>query len=512
MAGHGNHSLEPAHPDDATLEAYALELISPDQANTIEQHVEGCPACAARLRQLSDLHASIAAGLHRALDTAQPKRPLDFSRVASEWRKPPRRVSAAARLTRLMSGMVSVAAVALFVLTLTVFALQDHRPALSTLRLAESYTGPPAVVAAAVEEGVAIIALDAQGPRVVRLVPNLTPVEALQIAPDGRWVALEQSQTLHLIETRAAGTAIKLELGERSGWSWAPEGHILAYTDGRGQLALFNPADQAHTLLVPAAERAWGQPIWSPASEQIAYATAALPGDDPAVPSGIWRVDLATGYRIELARAPAVGTALLAPVAWLEGDTGLLARSVSELYAQPTLYRIDVVQRTAMPLDASVPVQGRQLVWPVDARGQMLAVRQGQVMIYDLLREEARPIPDRLRQPAAAAWSPAGTWLALVVPGQPGGGGLYLYAPEQGRLRQIQLPKGALEKSVFWAGPEHLFVIRQPDGSAQAELWLVSIAGDQVPRRLLSGVALSQTGTGYLCNAIAARAVLPPAW
>lgn len=509
MAGHGNHSLEPAHPDDATLEAYALELIPPDQADTIKQHLEGCPVCAARLRRLSDLHASIAAGLHRALDPARPKRPLDFARVASEWRKPPRRVSAAARLARLMSGILSVIAVALFALTLTVLALQDHQPALSTLRLAESYNGPPAVVAAAVEEGVAIVALDAQGPRVVRLVPNLNPVDALQIAPDGRWVAFEQSQTLHLIETRAGGTAVKLELGERSGWSWAPEGHILAYTDGRGQLALFDPTDQAHTLLVPAAEQAWGQPVWSPAGEQIAYATATLPGDNPAAPSGIWRVDLATGYRIELARSPAVGTTLLAPIAWLDGGSDLLARSVSEPYAPPTLYRIDVARRMAVTLDASTPVQGRQLVWPVNARGQMLAVRQGQVVIYDLPREEARAIPNRLRQPAAAAWSPAGTWLALVVPGQPEGGGLYLYAPEQGRLRQIQLPKGAAEKSVTWAGPEHLFVTRQPDSSAQAELWLVSIAGDQVPRRLLSGIALSQTGLPH--NAIAARVVLPSA-
>lgn len=511
MAGHGNHSLEPAHPDDATLEAYALELIPPDQADTIKQHLEGCPVCAARLRRLSDLHASIAAGLHRALDSARPKRPLDFARVASEWRKPPRRVSAAARLARLMSGILSVIAVALFALTLTVLALQDHQPALSTLRLAESYNGPPAVVAAAVEEGVAIVALDAQGPRVVRLVPNRTPPGALQIAPDGRWVAFEQNQTLHLIETRAAGTAVKLELGERSGWSWAPEGHTLAYTDGRGQLALFDPAEQMHTLLVPAAERAWGPPIWSPVGDRIAYATAALPGDDPAAPSGVWQVDLATGYRIEQARTPASGAALLAPVAWLDDGAGLLAWSASELHAQPALYRIGAGERTAVTLDASAPVQGRRLAWPVNARGQMLAVRQGQVVIYDLLRDEARPIPERLRQPAVAAWSPAGTWLALVVPGQPGGGGLYLYAPEKGYLRQIRLPAGAAEKSVSWAGPEHLFVIRQPDGSVQAELWLVSIAGDRVPQRLLSGVALSQPGAESPHNTIAAHAVTVPA-
>ena len=72
------------------------------------------------------------------------------------------------------------------------------------------------------------------------------------------------------------------------------------------------------------------------------------------------------------------------------------------------------------------------------------------------------------------------------------GRGLYIFTPHEGTVRQIELPSGATEKAVFWAGMEHLFVIRQHDSAS--ELWIVALTSDTPPHRILTNIPTPASG------------------
>ncbi|MBN1565336.1 MAG: hypothetical protein JXA10_15935, partial [Anaerolineae bacterium] len=90
-------------------------------------------------------------------------------------------------------------------------------------------------------------------------------------------------------------------------------------------------------------------------------------------------------------------------------------------------------------------------------------------------------------------WSPTGAWMAYTVAGAVEGQGVYLYAPQEAEVRQITLPDGATEKTVYWAGAEHLFVVRQRQNTFVNELWVVSLTTNESPQRLMTNIAMPQT-------------------
>lgn len=490
MAGHGDHPVSQKHYDSETLTAYVLDQLSAERAEAVRAHLVVCSTCRETADEALYFSQSVSRELQHTLDRARPTENLTFDGIAREWRKPPRRVSLRYRLTHLTSGFTFIPLLLLMALAATLLAPFNNSFARRSLELTGEYGGPPALVAVAFEDGIAVVRLDGPQTGIVRHLTQIDRPTGLSIAPDGRWLAFLQRGTLHLVETRADGLHAKLELSESAAWAWSPDSSTLAYTDGRGQLIAFDLATQTHTVLAPAGERAWGQPLWSADSAQIVYASGGAA-------QSIWRVNPTTGYRVELAQSPSSETALLIPAAWLDDGALLLAWSPR---AAPddraALYRIDVSMRRARVLDAIAPAQGNHLSWPVSADGRMVALRGDHLVTLNLASERGRAVPEQIRAPVAAEWAPGGAWLAAIVSGQPGGEGLVLYAPERAKLVPVHLPAGAVEKSVAWAGPEHLFVVRQPEGAAHLELWLVSITGVQQPQRLLANITLPENGPG----------------
>jgi hypothetical protein len=285
---------------------------------------------------------------------------------------------------------------------------------------------------------------------------------------------------------------------EAANWNWSPEGQTLAYTDGAGQLALFDTRTQANRVLVPPGDSAWGQPIWTVDSQQIAYAVVdPLPSvASPHTEQSIWRVTLETGYRIELARNTRPHETLLVPAAWIEEDTALLAWDVSASATgdSPRLYRVDVNGHSIAPLNANSQAQGTRLAWPAGPQDLVFAVQQDRLVTLDLKTQKRTILPDQIAWPNALDWAPNGAWAAYTVAGMPDGEGLYLYAPGERSLQQIRLPKGAAERSVIWMGPEHLFVVRQPQNKAVAEIWLVPVAAEGGAQRVMTNIQQPQTG------------------
>lgn len=509
MAAHGDDPVGKTHYDAETLTAYALDQLPRQQAEAVRAHLLVCPACRDAAAETARFTHAIDRELHDLLDRARPASNLSFDTIAREWRKPPHRVSLRARLARLTTGFASAPLILLLALAITILAPYEDSLARRNLELTDTYTGPPALVAVAFDEGVAIVRLDGEHTGVVRHFRRLGDLSDLSFAPDGRWLAFQRGSTLHLVETSADGQHAKLDLTENAEWAWSPDSAALAYTDGHGRLVVFDLALQTHNVLVPASERAWGPPLWSLDGTQIAYALAPQATANAGnATQGIWRVDPATGYRVELARNPAPETSLLVPAAWLDGNTLILARDGRMVNGdQAEIYRIQVNARQAQPLEAVALARGDQLSWPVSPDGHMLALRGDRLVTLNVVSERARAVPDHLRAPAATAWAPGGAWLAAIVPGKPGGEGLYLYAPGKAKVVQVRLPAGAAEKSVAWAGSEHLFVVRQPDGATYLELWLVSTTGAHAPQRLLSNITLPESGGWLAHDTVATRAI-----
>lgn len=78
------------------------------------------------------------------------------------------------------------------------------------------------------------------------------------------------------------------------------------------------------------------------------------------------------------------------------------------------------------------------------------------------------------------------------------------------RCEPFRYPPDATERAVFWAGPEHLFVVRQAQGRETGEVWLVPLTEGAAPRRIMGGVALPKVGpyNGWRWNDVFAIQVL----
>ncbi len=422
MAGRGDDSLDDKRCDPDKLLAYALDQLSPDEAGEVASHLAACPACQAAAADAGQLARQLDRTLHESLERARPGPRLSFDPISRAWHQPPHRVSYAYRLKRLLSALAFLPLLMLLALAVMLLAPFEDSLARRSLHLTRDYSGPPALVAAAFDGSIAIVRLDGAQTGVIREIPYASDPHHLTFSPDGRWLAFRRGGTLHLVETRAEGLHARLDLRESAAWAWSPDGAALAYTDGRGSLRLFDPASQRQRALVPAAEGAWGAPVWSPDGAHIAY----------AVPQGIWQVDPATSYRVELARRPAPASALLAPALWLDADTLLLAWDAGGAAQtdRAALYHVDTRARQAVPLNAEVLAQSGALMWPVSADGHALALRGDRLVALDLAAETTGAVPEQLRYPVAAEWAPGGKWLAAIRTGERGGKGLALYAPE----------------------------------------------------------------------------------
>ncbi|MBN1201729.1 MAG: zf-HC2 domain-containing protein [Anaerolineae bacterium] len=497
MVSHGNHPLNPSHYDDDTLERYILGQLPPEEAEDIRQHLQECVFCRRRTAEFQVLGQQIKADLHRALNKATPNSPLRFDPIAVEWRNPPARVRLMARIQRFFPGLSYIVLLALLILGFVLLIPSDSAAMMNNLELVRTYDGPPAVVAAATSDGLVILRLSDNTRQVVAHLDHLTHPLNLKFSPDGQWLSLQQGQILHVIETRTAGAHIQSTLAGSAGWAWSPDSQSLAYTDGAGRLALLDITSGTTRILVPAEEGAWGAPVWSAEGDQIAYAIAdPLPDIGSPTRQSIWRVMPETGYRAELVRNPAPGETLLAPAAWADGNSVILAwdLNVKTAVNQPTLYRVDIEAHHIEQMRDSSFAQGEQLAWPVNSQGTALAVYQNQLVALNVNEGTREPISHQIPWPSVLDWSPNGAWAAYTIPGSPEGEGLCLYALREGVLRPIKLPDGAVEKAVFWAGAEHLFVIRQPQDKATSELWLVPLTIDQAPQRILTNARLPGVG------------------
>ncbi|MBN1679110.1 MAG: PD40 domain-containing protein [Anaerolineae bacterium] len=501
MVGHGNDPLKDFHYDENTLEEYVLGQLLPDEEDTIRQHISHCPLCRARVTDIQVFCRELTSELRSTLEQPQPGPALSFDHIAPEWRKPPRRVTLLYRLEQVMPSASSVFFIGLLVAAFLLLIPSSDTVALRSLELVKNYQGPPAVVAASTDSGLIIVQLSSgSGAQVIDHLSYLDNPRNLQISPDGHWLALQQGRTLHIIaiEHSSIRAHMRIPLNETADWAWSPDSQTLAYTDGAGQLAIFDTATQTHYVLVPADEHAWGKPVWSNDSRQIAYASVEpLPTVD-ATPSrqSIWRVNPATGYRVELAHNPNPGESLLLATAWSQNADALLVWDINTSTGGnlPTIYRLDVLAHRLESVAGQSLAQGNQLAWPVSSRSITFAVNQDQLTTLDLSRGTQTPILDAIPWPQNLAWSPNGAWAAYTVPGAAGGKGLYQYAVFEGEFRQIELPGGATEKAVSWAGPEHLFVIRQPHNTSFCELWIVPLTTGEAPQRILTYARLPQTG------------------
>jgi hypothetical protein len=498
MVSDGNHPLDQQHYDTSTLEEYALGQMLPEDEERVRQHVAVCPLCRAELAAIESLFKQLRSDLHDSLDQAHPGPKLSFTPITSEWRRPPRRVTWFARAQQLVPSVSTVLLLALFAVALLIVLPGDNTAALRSLELADDYDGPPALVAAATDQGVVVVRLEADQTEIVKHLPHVTAPRNLQFSADAAWLAFRDGRMLHILQSAGSGAHVQVPVRETADWSWSPDGLTLAYTDGTGQLALFDTRTQANLVLVPPGDSAWGQPVWTGDSQQIAYAVVEpLPTvASPRTQQSIWRVTLATGYRIELARNPRPHETLLVPSTWIQADTALLAwdASAGASGESPRLYRVDVNRHGIAPLNAGSQSQGTRLAWPAGPQDLIFAAQGDRLVTLNLNTNTRAVLPDQFAWPSTLDWAPSGVWAAYTVAGMPDGEGLYLYAPDESALQPVDLPEGAAERSVAWMGPEHLFVVRQPQNKAVAEIWLVPVTEPDGAQRIMTNIRQPQTG------------------
>lgn len=496
MAGDGNHPLNPSgeHLDDLTLTDYVLEELSPAQAQCVRQHVERCPQCRARVVELRAFCSQIRSDLQRDLEAA-PQVPLRFDPIARGWRTPRHPLRSLPGLQRVSLLVMMIGALA----WLAVWGWWPRgRATLRALGVPDDYSGPPVVVAAVSSDGLVVVRLAAGGVRLEQRISYVTRPVNLQFSPDGAWLAFGQSGALHLLAARTDDLHVRLPLAGLADWAWSPDGQALAYTDGAGQLWLFDCQTQTTRLLVPADESAWGRPVWRPDGTQIAYVVAdpLPPIDGKAAHYSLWRVDVRTGLRVELTRHTPTAEAFFAPAAWLSPGEVLVAWGIPDSADDGTarLYRVDVNGHVLSPLTGQVAAQGLQLLWPIGPQGKALVWHEGALAVAYLAESKQQGLAGQATWPQTVDWSPNGAWVAYTVAGAPEGLGVYVYALDDARLRPVLLPGGATEKMVVWAGPEHLFVLRQPNRHTRGELWLVSLGEGAVPQRVMDGIQLPGPG------------------
>ncbi|NLX09076.1 MAG: hypothetical protein GXY36_05435 [Chloroflexi bacterium] len=516
MASDGKHPLDGSHYDDITLNEYVLGQLLPDQEEAIRRHLLSCAACRAEVAEIEAFCRKLQIDLVAELERNTPTPQLSFDHIAAEWRKPPRRVALAYRLQQRLPNVSTIALLTVFLLAFVFLLPSGDLAALRSLELIEDYNGPPAMVAVTTDNGLVILHLDSRQPEVVNQFPHLTDPRNLQFSPDGQWLALQHGRTLHILQTTSPGIHLRIPLAASGDWSWSPDSRSLAYTDGSGALALFDTAEQVSRTIVPAEEHAWGMPVWTSDGAHIAYATVHPLPDESSTRTrqSLWRVTPASGYRVELAHNPNPDAALLVPAAWADRDSVLLAWDASAGAAghAPALFRVDTRAHRITAVNAQSLAQGARLAWPVSPQGLTLAEHDDGLVIFNLSDASYKPLPEHVPEPHALEWAANGAWIAYTIPGMPEGKGLYLFALQDAALRPIELPGGAVEKAVFWAGIEHLFVIRQPRGSSVTELWLVSLTSSQPPQRILTNARLPQTGpyVGWRWQDVFAMQMLKP--
>jgi len=463
----------------------------PAEEQDIRQHLAHCPECRARAADIQAVCIDLQSDLQHTLDHDAPAPKLSFDTIKEQWHEPPQRVTWTYKLQQLLPSASTAILLGLFVLAFLMLVPGSNADLLRNMSAIEDYDGPPAVIAAHTDEGLAVLRLAADGAYVTKHFDYLSSPRNLTLSPDGQWLALQQSHTLHIIETARTGTSIRVAVHDAADWAWSPDSRTLAYTDGEGRLALFDVTTQTNRIIVPAAENAWGMPVWSADGSQLAYATAyPLPVESSVQrQQSIWRVQPENGYRVELARNPAPDTTLLLPAAWVDGMAAILAWDLKAGIAgeYPALYRVDVARHQLTPVGALSVAQGPQLAWPVSAQGSTLGIDNDQLHLLDLAERTRQPILERMPWPDTMAWAPNSTWLAFTDTNRAEGAGLYVFAPDDRTLRQVRLPKGATEKAVYWADAEHLFVIRQQVASPVTELWLVSLTSGDA-QRLITNV------------------------
>ncbi|NDJ76105.1 MAG: hypothetical protein GYB65_07585 [Chloroflexi bacterium] len=514
MVSNGNHPLAP-HYDDLTLEEFVLGQLLPDEEQAIRQHLAVCPSCRSTVTTIQALCRDVQSALYQTLDNAQPGPNLSFDTISTQWRTPPRRVTWLYRLQQqVVLSASTTLLIVLFVLAFLLLVPSDHPTMLGNLEIIEEYSGPPAVIAANTDQGLVVVQLRTNDTQVVKQFDHITQPRDMAFSPDGHWLALQQSYTLHIIETVDAGISVRIPIREGAAWAWSPDSQSLAYTDGTGQLAVFDVTAQVNRTMVPAAENAWGLPVWTADSSQLAYAASfPLPTETGVrVRQSLWRVSLSSGYRVELARNPAPAETLLVPTAWIDDDAALVAWDMAAVATGrfPTLYQVDVAAHQVAELLAQSLTQGVRLAWPVSAQDTAMALCDGQLTLLNMQDDTRQPITVQIPLPFTLAWSPNGAWAAYIVPSQIEGGGLYAYAPQDSTLRAVQLPAGATEKAVYWADAEHVFVVRQAVDKPVTELWLASVTADEPPQRIISDVVIpsSDAYSGWRWQDVMATQVL----
>lgn len=505
MVGNRNHPLDQQHYAEHILEDYVLGQLLPAEEAEIQQHVADCPLCQATVNDLRAFCQRLSADLHYDLDQAAPGPALDFDQIADQWRTPPR-ISLFHKLQQFVPSASYAVLVILLVAAFVVLISSSRTRARQSLDLINEYQGPPTVIAVMTGDGLAVVEL-AHGTATVRAaLTEFRSPRNLQLSPDGQWLAFQERSTLNIIQTTHAQEQIRVPVTDTADWSWSRDSQQLAYTNGQGQLAIFEVRDQSHRVLVPANEFAWGLPVWSDDGQQLAYAVVSplpsadllLPADTTRIRQSIWRVTLATGYRVELARNPVPDERLLVPADWNADQTTLLAWDINASAGdrQPQLYRIDVYNHALEPLESASLAQGTRLAWPVNGQDVTLVWHHGQLTTASWPVESTiTAIPAQIPWPdQQISWSPNGAWLAYTVTGTTDGQGVYVYAPQEAALRSLQLPTGASEKAVYWGGSEFLFVIRQPQNDMFCELWLVMFTSDAAPVRIMTNLSLPRAG------------------
>lgn len=515
MVGNGNHPLDPSHVDEVTLEEYVLGQLLPNQEEAVRQHLAHCAHCRAKLADYRAFCRQLATDLNRELESAEPGPQLDFGRISAQWRKPRRQFNFRYRLQQIAPSTPLVFVAVLLIMAFMLLFSANDTAALRRLGLAEDYSGPPAMVAATTDVGLTILRLDQGGAHIVTRLDYAREVRNLRFSATGAWVVFQEGRTLHVLETRADGAHARVSVHDRAEWAWSPDGALLAYTDGAGTLSVFDVSTQISRELVPAEEAAWGRPAWSADGGQIAYAVA-LPSPqngERIERQSIWRVDSVSGYRVEIARNAQPEQALLVPTAWVNGTANLLAWDVNavSIGIAPSLYWIDTAAHYVEPLDGQTLAQGLSLSWPVSSQNVTLITAQNQLFALNLTDRSRMLIADLVPWPQALDWAPNGAWMAYTVAGAVEGNGLFVFAIGDHDLRQIKLPAGATEKTVFWAGAEHLFVVRQPEGSSRSELWFVPLTSGEPPQRIIANMYLPQTElhNGWRWEDVVATQVLP---
>lgn len=498
MVGNGNHPLDDrSHIDEVTLEEYVLGQLLPNQEQDIQEHLAQCAFCRARVAEYRAACRKLASDLKRELDDASPGPKLDFDQIATQWRKPRRQFNFRYRVQQLVPSLSLVLVLSLLIMSFIFLYAADDTTALQQLDLVEDYSGPSAMVAVTTDSGLVIARLDDSGSHVVTRLTYARDARNLRFAPSGDWIAFQEDGTLHILDCSGGGTHVRVAVEDTAEWAWSPDSAMLAYSDGTGQLFVFDVTTQLSRVIVPAEESVWGKPIWSKDGTQIAYSVVMpLPSSGDTVQrQGVWRVDPMTGYRAEVARNIDPDHVLLAPTEWVNGTANVLVWDYNAVQVgiAPTLYWIDTAAHYVEELDAQTLAYGVQPSWPVSVKNVTLAMERDQLFAIDLTDQSRVALSDLNPWPQMIDWAPNGAWMAYTIAGAAEGQGLYIFALDEHTLERVELPAGATEKTVFWAGAEHLFVVRQPEGQAHSELWLVSLTTGEAPRRVVSHVHLPET-------------------